>query len=128
MAEQRISLLPLFFLLIKLNVNVFIYLECLRLHNPHLRQVAVLFGIIEPVADDEFVRNLNAAVVDGNVGEAAGGLAENGADADAGGFAEGKELPQMLQGQTGVDHILHQKDMFAADVGFDVFFDGDDAA
>lgn len=92
-----------------------------RLHNPNLRQVPELFGIVQSVADDEFVGDFDAAVVDGDVGKAAGGLAEDGADADTSGLTESKELLEMLQGQAGVDHVLDEEDMFAADVGVDVF-------
>lgn len=46
-----------------------------RLHNPHLRQIAELLGVIQTIADNEFIGNVNAAVFDRNFDQAAGRFA-----------------------------------------------------
>ena len=51
------------------------------------RQVAEALAVVEAVADDELVRDLEADVVERDVDEAAGALVEQGADAQAGGLA-----------------------------------------
>src|SRR5437867_1087270 len=72
-------------------------LVALRLEHADERQVAVDLGEVESVADDEAARDLEADVVERHVGLARLVLVEQGADAQAGGFAGQQHLPDVTQ-------------------------------
>ena len=91
-------------------------LIALRPQHADIRQVAVVVGIVESVADNELVRDREAAKIGLQALTVAILLVEEGDRGDAGGVARGEELAQIFHRQAGVDDVLDDDDMAAGDV------------
>ena len=98
-----------------------------RLKNTHIGQVAVLFVVVQTIADHELIRHFKAAVVRLDVGHAAAGLAEDGADLHAAGVAHFQHRNQLGQRDAGVQNILNDQHILAGQVGVQVLDDLDKA-
>ena len=99
----------------------------LRFENANVGQIAVQFGVIEAVADHEFVGDVEAQVVDAerHRGVAPGRFVEEGADAHAGRLALAELGVQVGQGQAAVDDVFDDDDVLAGDVHIEVFEQSD---
>ena len=51
-----------------------------RLHETDVRQVAILLGVINPIADDELIRNLKTDIIRVECDESTGRLVEERTD------------------------------------------------
>ena len=74
-------------------------------------QVAVALGVVEAVADDELVRDVEADVADRHVDLGGLGLAQQRADLDRGRAARPEVAQQPGQRQAGVDDVLDDEDV-----------------
>ena len=83
--------------------------------------------MVEPVADRERVRDLEADVARGQVDLAPLGLGEQRADLERGRVAGPEVAQQVLQRQAGVDDVLDDQDVAALDRGVEVLEDPHDA-
>src|SRR5699024_4511709 len=95
--------------------------------NAHIGQVAVMFVIVKAVAHHELVRHFKAAVVGGDVGLAAAGLAEDGAQPHAAGVAQFQHRHQVGQGDAGVQDVFDDQHVLAGEVLVQVLDDLDQA-
>lgn len=100
----------------------------LRLQNADVGEIAVVICVIEAVADDEFVRDLEAA----HIGLVALGMARrlvqerdrrNGC-----GVPCAEELTQVLHGEARIDDVLDDDDMAARNVVVQILDEADDAS
>src|SRR5215216_2945747 len=78
----------------------------------HGCQVPVTTVVVEPVANDEFVRNVKTDV--GHIHGAPGRLrlAERGHDFEAGGASRQQVADQIGEGQAGVDDVLNDQHVY----------------
>ncbi len=81
---------------------------------------AVLVGAVEAVADHPDVRDVEAEVADVDVDLLAVELAQQGAAGEGRRLAGRQGLHQVSQRVTGVDDVLDDQDVLAADVGAEV--------
>ena len=100
----------------------------MRRQRRHIREVAVLVGVIQAVSDDELVGNVETDVLD--IQRAGHGLrlAEHRHDLDGVGVAAAQVLHQVAQRQAGVDDVLDDEDVAALDVLGEVLEDAHHAA
>ena len=84
-------------------------------HEADVGEVAIALGVIHAKADDEEVGDGEADVVRIDVFLAAGGLVEEGGDAEALGVLLEEELAQIAEGEAGVEYVFHDEDVFAFD-------------
>jgi hypothetical protein len=89
--------------------------------------VAVAFGEVHAVADDELVGDLETYVVGLDGDEAAVGLVEAGGDLERGGFVLEHEAAEIAEGEPGVENVFDDDDVFALDGVVDVFDELDGA-
>ena len=106
----------------KLSVGVDV-----RLQRANEGQVAVLFRVIQAVADDEFVGNVEAHVRHVDVDLRGGGFAQRGRDVNGGGTAPLQVGLQPGQRQTGIDDVFNDQNMAARHILVEVFEDAHDA-
>src|ERR1700756_868761 len=91
-----------------------------RIEDAHVGQVAVPLGEVEPVSDDEAVRDLESDVAHRNVDLATVRLRQQGAD------LQGRRPPRLevadevREREPGVDDVLDDEDMPALDVDVEV--------
>src|SRR5919197_3771303 len=95
--------------------------------HAHVGQIAVPLGEIEPVADHEPVRDLEADVADGNIDLAPAGLGQEGADLEARGLTRLEVAEQVRERQPRVDDVLDDEHVAVLDVDVEVLEDADDA-
>src|SRR5919198_1948501 len=97
--------------------NLFFTLETLGqgvvAENRDKGQVSVALPEIEPVADHEAIRDLEADVADGDVDLAALGLREERADLEARRLARLEVPHQVGEGEPRVDDVLDDEDVAA---------------
>ena len=96
------------------------------LEHTDVRQVAVLFIVVEAVAHHELVRHREALVVRGDVGLAAAGLVEDGADLHRVRVAHLEHGHKVGQGDAGVEDVLYDEHILAGQVAVQVFDDLDE--
>ena len=99
-----------------------------QVHDADKGQVAIILVEVEPVAEDEFVRDGEAAVMDGDHRLAPFGFVEQGTDLQAARLAELEQFQHRGDGMTTVDDVLDQKDVPVADVDLQVHCHADGAA
>ena len=99
----------------------------LRLQNADVGEIAVVICVIEAVADDEFVRDLEAAHVGLVALRVPRRLVEEGDGRDGRGIARAEELAQVLHGEARVDDVLNDDNMAARDVVVQILDEADDA-
>src|SRR4051794_39089298 len=80
-----------------------------------VRKVAVALGVVEPVADREAVRDLEADEADGKLDLAPRGLRQQRADLKRGRVARAEVAHEVLQRETRVDNVLDDQDVAALD-------------
>src|SRR5262249_43306334 len=89
------------------QLSVAIKLGTPKLCHTELREVPVPLVQVEAVADEKLVRNDEADVADREiVDEPAVRPVEQGRDRKRGRPTEGQQLPEGVQRQAGVDHVL----------------------
>ena len=74
-------------------------------------QVAIDFVIVQAVSDDEFVRNVEADIVERNLDFATARFVEQSADLDRGWIAGLEHLGDVRKGPTCVDDIFDEQDI-----------------
>ncbi len=79
-------------------------------------EVAVAFGEIEAVADDEFVGDFEADEVGGEVDFAAAFFIEEDAGADAGGFQFLDDVHDDGEGFAGVEDVVDEEDVAVGEI------------
>ena len=84
--------------------------------NADVGKIAVIVGIVQPVADDELVWNLKAADVGLEALVVAGRLVEEGDSRDGRGLSRRKQFLEIVHGKAGVDDILDDDHVAARDV------------
>lgn len=84
-------------------------------------QVAIFFGVVEAVADDELVGDGEASEAGADIADAAIGFVEQASELDAGGAALGEVVGDGPEGAAGVDDVLDYEDMAAGEIGVDIF-------
>jgi len=89
--------------------------------------VAVDFGEVHAVADDELVGDLEADVVGLDGDEAATGFVEAGGDLEGGGLVLEHEAAEIAKGEAGVEDVFDQDDVVAFDGVVDVLDELDGA-
>ena len=99
----------------------------LRFEDGDVGQVAVVLFVVEAEADDEAVGDFEAAEVDGEGNDAAGGAVEQGAEGDGVGAAAGEGLQQIAGREARVDDIFDQDDVFAFDGIVEILRDANNA-
>ena len=88
----------------------------LRLEHADIREIAVFFCVIEPIADDERVRHLKAGIGGVDRRLAAGGLIEQGGNGDGGRPADAEIVLEIVQRDAAVENVLNEDDVTALDV------------
>src|SRR5439155_16658874 len=91
-----------------------------RLEDADARQLAVALGVVQAVADDKFRRYVEPDIADRHVDLDGVRLAEEGDDLDRGGLPALQVAQQPLQGEPGVDDVLHDDHVAAGDVAVEV--------
>src|SRR6185312_5834776 len=92
-------------------------------HGADMGQGAVALGVVDAVADDELVRDLEADPTRLHVDLAPRRLVEQGADLDAAGVAGGEDVEHVPQGAAGVDDVLDHQQVAALDLAAQVLED-----
>ena len=95
--------------------------------NADVGKIAVIVGIVQPVADDELVRNLKAADVGLEALVVAGRLVEEGDSRDGRGLSRRKQFLEIVHGKTRVDDVFDDHDVAAGDVVIQVLDQPHDA-
>src|SRR3954447_16627989 len=98
-----------------------------RREGPYAAQVAVALVVVQAVADDEGVRDVEADVLHVDRHLLGLRLAEQREDLDRGWAARVQVRHQPREGQSGVDDVLDDQHVAAADVGVEVLEDPHDA-
>src|SRR5699024_4137083 len=98
-----------------------------RVQRAHVGQVAVALGVVQAVADDELVGDVESDVRDVELRGQGVGLAQQGDDLERPRVAVAKVLHQPRQGEAGVDDVLEDHHVAALDVAVAVLEDADDA-
>src|SRR5262249_42480052 len=93
--------------------------------NSDVGQVAVALGIVEPVADDKFVRNDKANIIGSDIGDAAFCFVQENRDFQAFWLTLLQNTQQILQGQPGVEDVFHNQDHLAFDAGVEILVEFD---
>src|SRR5688572_26223153 len=89
-------------------------------------QIPIQVAKIEPIADDELIRDREAGVVHGNLDEPPGRLVEQRADAEGRRVLAAKVAHEVVEREPGVDDVLHDQDILALDAGRKVLEDPDE--
>ena len=87
-----------------------------RLQHADIGKIAVEVIVVQTIADHELVGNLKAGPVGRDIGQPALRLVEQRADLERGGLTELKHLYHRMQGAAGVQNILQNHHMAAADI------------
>lgn len=90
-------------------------------------EVAVVLVVVHAVADDEFVFETVADVIDVDGDDVGGGLVEKGAYAERCGVAGPEIFGEVAEGLAGIDDVFDEDDVAAGDGVVEVFEDADDA-
>jgi hypothetical protein len=91
-----------------------------------VRQVAVALLHVEPIAHEELVGDGEADVADGEVlDQAAIGPVKERGGGERGRRAERERLAEVVEGEAGVDHVLHDEDVPVGEFGVEVFEEAD---
>ena len=93
--------------------------------NAQVRQIAVMLREVQSVADNEFVGNFKAAVIDFHVDFAARRLVEQRADFDAGGLLVEEIIDEVIHCRARIDDVFDEQDVAAFRVVVEVFEDVD---
>jgi len=83
-------------------------------------EVAVVFGVVHAVADDEVVGDFEGDVVGLDGDEAALGFVEAGGDLEGGGLVLEHEAAEVGEGKAGVEDVFDEDDVLAFDGIVDV--------
>src|SRR3954471_10508015 len=100
---------------------------CSGLQRSDERQVAVLLRVVQAVADDELVGDVEAEVADVEVHLLDAFLAQERGDLERGGLASGEVPQQVFERQARVDDVLDDQDVEVAEVVIEVLEDAHDA-
>ena len=92
----------------------------LGLEDADIGHIPVLLAVVQAVAHHELVGDLEAGIVGGDGLFAAGRLIQQGGNGDGGGALGLQVLRQEIQGIAGVQNILDDDDVAAADVALEV--------
>src|SRR5580658_2052195 len=82
-------------------------------HEAYVREVAVAFGVVHAVADDEEVGNGETYVVGFDFFETAGGFVEQGGDAEGFGVMLEEDFAQIGEGEAGIENVFDDEDIFS---------------
>jgi len=93
-----------------------------------VEEIAVALGVVEAVADDEFVRDLETGVVGVDIGDAAVGLVKEDGDLEIFGFALLEDAEKVFEGHAGVEDVFDDDDGAAVDAGIEIAGESDLAA
>src|SRR4051794_7007845 len=93
----------------------------------YVRKVAVALAVVETVADDEAVRNLEADIARLELHLAPLGLRQQRADLDRGRVARAEAPQEVLQREPGVDDVLDDEDVTALERDVEILEDPHDA-
>ena len=85
----------------------------LGFQNADVRQIAVFFIVIQPVADDELVRHREADVIRLQVNLAAAGFIQQRGDADGARPPALQQLLDIAEREAGVQDILNDQNILA---------------
>ena len=88
-------------------------------------EVAVELAVIETIADDVGVGDLEAGVENGDVDQTALALVKEGADFEAGGLPLAEAVEDEVEGETGGDDVLDQEDVASGDIEVEIFGEAD---
>ena len=82
-------------------------------HDADVRKISVFFGVVQAVANHEFIGNLEAHIIalDGHL--AAARLVEQSGDSQLAWLVGQEEPFQERQGESGVEDVFHQDDVLA---------------
>ena len=95
------------------------------IQNAEIRQIAIVLREIETVADNEFVGNVEAAIVNFNVDFTARRLVEERADFDAVRLFVHEVINKVAHGRAGVDNVLNEQNVASFGVVIEIFEDVD---
>ena len=95
----------------------------MRLENADVRQIAVLFRVIQTVADDEGVRHGEADVLRLHIGAAARGLIEQRCDADGARLAVLEIFREIAERDAGVENVFDDDDITVFNVLAEILVD-----
>src|SRR6185369_331499 len=84
---------------------------CDARQHPYIRQVTVLFRIVESVANDELIWNRKAYIVCANRQLAAGGLIQQHGNADPPWLVALQKAFEEAQSQAGIKDVFHQNNI-----------------
>src|SRR5439155_10260692 len=87
-----------------------------RVQHAHERQIAIAFGEVQPVTDDEEIGDFKPDVVRLHVFKAAPGFVEQNAGADAARFENAQLAEHPVKGPARIENVVHQQHVAAADV------------
>ena len=88
-------------------------------------QVAITFGVVEAVTDDEIVGDLETDVISFHLLDAARRLIEERGDAQGFGFALLEDAQQVRQGDAGVENVFNHDYVEAFDAAIEIFQQAD---
>ena len=88
----------------------------LHIQHGQIGKVSILLLVIKSIPNHILIGNIEPHVIDGDVDGPSIGLTQQSTDFDRAGFLLRQGLDQILNGQSGVDDILNQQDIFAFDI------------
>src|SRR5580658_2185906 len=88
-------------------------------------QIAITFGVVEAVADDEIVGDLKTDVIGFDLLDAARGLIEERGDAQGFGLALFENAQQVGQGDAGVEYVFDHDHVQTFDAAIEIFQQAD---
>src|SRR5205814_4340401 len=97
------------------------------LDHADIWQVSVTLAIIEPIAHDEFIRNLETDVFESDFNDAAGPAIQQRAHLKRFRISSGQRPQKIFQRETRVDNVLNDEHILAGDIFFEVLRNSNDA-
>ena len=86
----------------------------------NVRQIAIAFRVVKPVADYEFIRNRKTNIIGGHVSQATLHFIQQDRDAQILRLALLQNAQEIAERETSIQDILHYDDSFALDAGVEV--------
>src|ERR1017187_407672 len=97
----------------------------LAVEDADVVEVAVFFGVVQPVTHYKFVGDLEADVVDVDGPQAAFGLVEQGGDADGVGLALVEQMHEVVESDACIHNVFDNQDVGAFERNVEVLGDLD---
>src|SRR6476646_885163 len=83
-----------------------------RIHHRYITQVAIELFVIQAAAHHEAVGNFETAIIHRHLHNTAHRAIEQSADSERARLTPGQSLKKVTRGETGIDDVFDQQDVF----------------